>query len=160
MKYIGILLVLAAAVFVSRDYTNYINKRSVECKDFLAFIAHMRIQVGCFLRPVKMLGEGFTSSALEKAGFISALSDSDCILDAYKKCEPNLSLSAEEKALLDNFFSSFGEGYLDDGLKLIESSYSGMERLYKNLCEEKAKNLKLVTALAVTFALGIIIFVI
>ena len=160
MKYVGILFVLFAAIIVSRDYSSYMQKRSAECKDFLAFIAHMRIQVGCFLRPVKKLGEGFSSPALEKSGFLDSLSESERILDAYKNCEANLSLSAEEKNLLTDFFSSFGEGYLDEGVKLIESSYSGMERLYQRLCEEKAKNTKLVTSLSVTLALGIIIFMI
>ena len=82
MKYVGILLLLAAAALVSRDYCGYMNKRSLECKDFLAFIAHMRIQVGCFLRPVKKLGEGFSSPSLEKAGFLDSLSDSERIIDA------------------------------------------------------------------------------
>ena len=160
MKYVGILLILISAIATSREFSKHINKRAAECKDFLAFIAHMRIQVGCFLRPVKNLGEGFSSPALEKSGFISALAESDCISDAYKKCEQKLSLSSEEKETLNTLFSSFGGGYLDDGIKLIDNCYSSMERLYMRLCEEKTKNTRLVTALSVTTALGIIIFVI
>lgn len=160
MKYIGIFLVLVAAVTVSRDYSTYMKKRALECKDFLAFIAHMRIQVGCFLRPVKELALGFSSPSLEKAGFIGYLESSDSILSAYRKCEADLSLSEEEKSVLDRLFLSFGEGYLDDGIRLIDASYSDMERLYKKLCEEKTKNTRLVTALSVTAALGVVIFVI
>ncbi len=160
MKYVGILLILVAACAISREFSKQMAKRTGECKDFLAFIAYMRIQVGCFLRPVKELGEGFSSPALENAGFMDSLANSDCIFDAYKKCEANLSLSSQEKEVLETLFSSFGEGYLDDGIKLIDASYSAMEKLYSKLCEEKAKNTRLVTALSVTAALGIIIFVI
>ena len=89
---------LIAAAATSREYSKYMKKRALECKAFLSFIAHMRVQVGCFLRPVKELAAGFSSPMLEKAGFIRALGDSDCILSAYKRCEPALSLSEEEKA--------------------------------------------------------------
>ena len=160
MKYIGILLILTAAVAISREFSKYMNKRVAECKDFLAFIAHMRIQVGCFLRPAKELGSGFSSHALERVGFIESLGESDSVFEAYKKSEPKLSLSDEEKRTLNTLFSSFGEGYLEDEMKLIESSYSAMEKLYSRLCEEKTKNTRLVTALSVTAALGIVIFVI
>ena len=160
MKYAGILLVLAAAVITSREFSKYMKKRLAELKDFLSFVAHMRIQVGCFLRPVKELGEGFSSPALEKAGFLDSLAEADCIFDAYKKCEGNLSLSDEEKETLCTLFSSFGEGYLEDGMKLIDACYLGMERHYLKFCEEKTKNTRLVTALSVTAALGTIIFVI
>lgn len=160
MKYIGIFLLLIAAAATSREYSKYMRKRALECKAFLSFIAHMRVQVGCFLRPVKELAAGFSSPVLEKAGFIRALGDSDCILSAYKRCEPALSLSEEEKSALGSFFSSFGEGYLDDGMKLIEGAYSDMSKLYEKLCAEKTKNTRLVTALSATSALGIIIFVI
>ena len=151
---------LTSAAVISREYSKYMEKRMLECRDFLAFIAHMRIQVGCFLRPVKELAAGFSSPALEKAGFVSYLESADSILSAYRQCEANLSLSEEEKSVLNTLFSSFGAGYLDDGMKLIESAYSGMEILCGRLAEEKTKNTRLVTTLSVTLALGIIIFVI
>ena len=160
MKYIGILLVLVAAAVISHEYSRHMEKRAEECRDFLEFIAHMRVQVGCFLRPVKELATGFSSPMLEKAGFIDSLKSSDCILSAYRHCESNLSLSDEEKEVLNTFFSSFGEGYLDDGIRLIDSVYKNMEGLYGKLLEEKTKNTRLVTTLSVTMALGIIIFVI
>ena len=160
MKYVGILLVLASAFISSREFSRRMDQRVAECKDFLAFIAHMRIQVGCFLRPVKELGEGFSSPALERVGFIAALKECDRIYDAYSKCEGELSLSDAEREVLNTLFSSFGEGYLDDGIKLIDNCHSAMERLYLKLCEEKTKNTRLVTALSVTAALGVIIFVI
>ena len=97
MKYIGILLVLLTSVAISRDYVGYMNKRTAECKGFLDFIAHMRIQVGCFLRPVKELAFGFSSPSLEKSGFIDSLVSSENIYAAYMSCEPNLSLSKEER---------------------------------------------------------------
>ncbi len=160
MKLIGIFLLLAAAFVTSREYSKYMEKRMLECKAFLSFIAHMRVQVGCFLRPVKELATGFSSPPLEKVGFVHALRDSEGIFAAYKRCESALSLSEEERTVLNTFFSSFGEGYLDDGIRLIDAAYSDMNKLHEKLCEKKANNTRLVTVLSATSALGIIIFVI
>ena len=160
MKYIGILLVLLSAFFYSREYTRYMKKRLSECEGFLAFIAHMRIQVGCFLRPTKELSAGFSSEPLSDSGFLYALSECENIYEAYKKTESRLSLSKEERCILETLFSSVGEGYLDDGIKLIDSSFSAMEKLTEKLREECRKNIKLVCAISVTAALGLIIFVI
>ena len=160
MKYAGILCVLFAAVFVSAEYSGYMNKRTAECRGFLAFISHMRIQVGCFLRPAKELARGFSSESLEKAGFIEALHNCENISEAYSKCEGELSLSHEEKGVLSDFFSSFGDGYLDQQIKLIESAHAKMEGLCTKLTAERVKNTRLVSAISVTLALGVIILII
>ena len=160
MKYVGILCVLAASVLISGEYSRYMNKRVLECRDFVSFISHMRIQVGCFLRPVKELGIGFSSESLAGSGFLEALSHSENISEAYSKCEPSLSLSSEEREVLCDFFSSFGDGYLDEQLKLIDSAHSRMQELYLRLSTERVKNTRLVSTVSVTAALGFIIFVI
>lgn len=160
MKYGGILCVLLASLLVSREYCRHMNKRISECREFLAFISHMRVQVGCFLRPVRELGIGFSSETLEEVGFIEALSESENIKEAYLKCEPKLSLSMEEKEALFGFFSSFGDGYLDEQVKLIDSAYPKIEKLYLKLSDERVKNTRLVSTVSVTLALGFIIFVI
>ena len=160
MKYVGILCVLVASVLISGEYCRYMNKRVLECRDFVSFISHMRIQVGCFLRPVRELAIGFSSESLDRTGFLEALTYSQNISEAYSKCEPYLSLSSEEREVLSGFFSSFGDGYLDEQIKLIDSTYSRMEELYLRLSGERVKNTRLVSTISVTAALGFIIFVI
>ena len=85
---------------------------------------------------------------------------SENISEAYSKCESGLSLSSEERELLSGFFSSFGEGYLDEQVRLIDSLYPKMEGLYLKLCGERVKNTRLVSVISLTAALGFIIFVI
>ena len=160
MKYVGILCVLLAAFLVSGEYRRRVKKRVSECREFLAFLSHMRVQVGCFLKPAKQLGEGFESESLTDAGFIQALATSDSIGQAFSLCEPRLSLSCEEKEVLSLFFSSFGEGYLDGQIKLIDATHARMESLYASLASESVKNTRLVAAISVTAAIGLIIFVI
>ena len=160
MKYIGIFLVLLAALTFSREYARYMRKRLRECEGFLSFINHMKIQVGCFMRPVRELSFGFSSSPLSEIGFIDSLEKSDGIYEAYKEVEPKLSLSQNEKEVLELLFFSVGNCYLDEGIKMIENAHARTEVLYSSLSEECPKNIKLVTALSVTAALGFFIFVI
>ena len=160
MKYAGFLLILLAAFFVSEEYRRRVKRRVAECRDFLAFLSHMRVQVGCFLKPTKQLGEGFHSESLSEAGFIDALAVSDSIGQAFSACESRLSLSRDEKETLSLFFSSFGEGYLDGQIKLIDAANAKMESLYASLASESVKNTRLVMAISVTAAIGLIIFVI
>ena len=88
------------------------------------------------------------------------MSTSENIKEAYLKCESSLSLSTEEKEVLSGFFSAFGDGYLDEQVKLIDSTYPRIERLYLKLSDERVKNTRLVSTVSVTLALGFIIFVI
>ena len=103
---------------------------------------------------------GFCSESLERAGFIKAVADSESIGQAFLECEPRLSLSREEKEALSSFFTSFGDGSLEGQLKLIDSACAKMEALYTGLCRESVKSTRLVMAISVTAALGLIIFVI
>lgn len=160
MLYIGISAVLFAAIMLSREYARYMKKRLDECEGFLAFIGYMRIQVGCFMRPLRELSENFSSEALAKSGFTDALRVEKNIYDAYKVSEPALSLSAEEKEVLEVLFSSVGECYLEEGVRLIEASHTKMEGLYSELKAERPRSTKLVSVLSATLAVGFLILVI
>ena len=160
MKYIGIIAVLVAAIAAAAEFSRTKKKHLSECRDFLAFISHLRIQLGCFLRTPRELGSNFSSEALSKSGFLGALEDGADFSEAFRRAKPNLSLSREESEVLDTLFSSLGEGYLEDGIKIIDASYSRLEPLYRERSAECQKSMKLASALSVTGALGFLILVI
>lgn len=159
MKYIGIIAVLLSAVIISKEYSSFVNKRLSECRDFLRFIEHMKIQVGCFLRPSNELAKGFSSGSLSDAGFLGALENGESLYGAYKVAEPNLSISEEERDVLETLFSSVGECYLDEGVKLIDASHTKFENLYHKDRAECPKNAKLTSVISVTAAIGFLILV-
>lgn len=159
MKYIGAFTVLLAAVLISREYGRYIKRRAVQCDEFLSFIAYMRIQIACFLRPIKEIAAGFYASELEQIGFLKALNDGQGLYDAYKSTEKFLFLSPREREVLETLFSSLGECYLDDGIRIIDSSYAEMERLCRIIKEERPKKARLAATLSVTVSIGFLILV-
>ena len=160
MKYIGIFAVLLATAAGAREYSRVRKKHLAECRDFLAFVSHLRIQLGCFLRTPRELASSLSSPALVECGFLGALGDGADFLGAFKLARPKLSLSREECEVLEMLFSSLGEGYLENGIKIIDASYSRLEPLYRELSANCQKSIKLASALSVTGALGFLILVI
>ncbi len=160
MKYMGIFAVLLAAAVGAREFSRIKKKHLYECRDFLAFISHLRIQLGCFLRTPKELASSFCSEVPSVSAFLSALGDGADFLTAFEGAVPGLSLSHDETEVLHTLFSSLGEGYLEDVIKIIDSSYSRLEPMYRELSAECKKSIKLASALSVTGALGFLILVI
>ncbi len=160
MKYVGILLVLFGTYFFNREYSRHMRRRLAECEAFLAFISHMQIQIGCFLRPVSELAAEFESPELEAVGFLAALRKGENIYDAFKASRQRLALTDGECEILEELFSSLGSVYFEGGMKMIELSYSRLDVCRARLKEECPKCIKLATVLSVTAALAFLIFVI
>ena len=119
----------------------------------------MKIQVGCFLRPANELVRGVNSKSLSALGFTEALLAGATLSDAYRVAEPRLSLSEEEREVLNGLFSSIGECYLDDGVRLIDAAEKRLDALYRKNKTECRKNARLVTVVTVTAAIGFLILV-
>lgn len=159
MKYIGAFIVSIAALLMSKEYSRYIKKREVQCEEFLSFIAYMRIQISCFLRPSREIAKGFSGEELERIGFIDAVERGESLYEAYKATENSLVLKFREREILKTLFSSLEECYLDDGIRIIDSSYKEMEGVCRKIREERPKNVKLAATLSVTASIGFLILI-
>ena len=109
------------------------------------------------MRPPRELGVGFSGREINK--FVDRISDLG-IREAYERSENEFSLSAEERAILQELFSSIGSGYLDDELKRVDKAEKDFEMLYNGFKERSAKDVKLVSVLSATAALGVFIIII
>lgn len=151
-------MVLTSVLFFSDGYLKYMKKRLLECEGFLAFISHLRLQMSCYLKPIRQLCDGFYSKSLDESGFLEYIGECGNIYEAYKMAESRLSLSKEERELVSGLFSSLGEGYLDDELKLIDAYRDRLEAHFLILKKEAPKNSKLLSTVSVTAAIGFLIF--
>ncbi len=159
MKYIGAFIVIVAALLMSREYSRYIKKRADQCEEFLSFIAYMRIQISCFLRPSREIAKGFSGEELEKIGFLDAVNEGESLYGAYKATESSLALTLREREIIETLFYSLEECYLDDGIRIIDSSYKEMESVCRKIREERPKNVKLAATLSVTASIGFLILI-
>lgn len=160
MKYIGFVLILLSVLIFSDSYSKHVKKRLSECEGFLEFIAHVRLQMSCYLKPPRALSEGFYSEPLSKSGFLQYVGECESIYEAYKRAETRLSLSDEERGILEKLFSSLGSGYLNDELKLLDAYGSLLDEAYESLKKEAPKSAKLISTVSVTVAIGFLILVI
>ena len=160
MKYIGFVMILSSVLFFSDGYSKYMKKRVLEGEGFLAFLSYASRQMSCYLRPQRSLADGFECEALSEVGFLDAVRESESIFAAYKKTKSRLSIGKEERELLEEFFASFGEGYLEDEIKRLDFYSEGLRKAVEKAKTDAPKNTRLVSVLSVTAALGFLIFVI
>ena len=132
----------------------------MEYEAFFSLVSYMRIQIGCFMRTPKELIEGFECDTLVKIGFFEAFETSSDMGEAYRKIKGALSLSEDESALLDGLFSSLGEVYYDESVRLLDAARDELERSVESERETALKNKRLVSALSATAALAVIMLVI
>lgn len=160
MKYFGIaVFIFGVGVFV-KSYISYLKKKQAECEAFLSLVCYMKIQIGCFMRSPKELISGFRCDALEKAGFLTEVENCSDMGEAYRKIRDRLSLSDKESVLLDGLFSSLGEVYYEESVRLLDTAQGELEVIVKSEREAAIKNTRLLSALSTTAALAVIMLII
>ena len=107
MKTFGILLVLFSAIAFSYQRTVGQERRLRILEELFSFIERMRIDIGCYLRPISDIAENFSSPMLLSLGFFEEMRIGGAY-SAYLKIEPYLLPKGEATNLLERFFSTVG----------------------------------------------------
>ena len=160
LKWAGAGIILLCALFVGKDYSAYIKKRLSEYRGFTELILHIEGMISRFLTPQDSLWQNFSSDALEKCGFLSALRSGKGLSEAFDASKPSLSLSDELKDRLSGFFHGFGGEYLDGEISRTSDFRSELEDGLKVEESELEKSLKITNALLLAGAVGIVILII
>ena len=150
------LLILASALFFSSFQSKKSERRLLLFEELLRFLEKVRVDISCYLKPISEIARDFDSEPLSAAGFLSDLEKLGPS-EAYRRLEPLLSPTEEEKKLLESFFFSLGMGYADDQIKLIDETLSEYKRLLSIERERAPKNKKLSLCLSSAGALALII---
>ena len=151
---------MAAGTFlVSRELAEKRKERLLLCEEFYRFVSHIRLQISCFLRPANQLAEGFQSELLSKIGFLPSIAE-DGVYNAFQGVREKISLSEDEKRVLDGLFSTLGTGYMENEIKQIDAYGAELYRLLENERDDLPKRTRLVNTLLGAASLGIIILLI
>ncbi len=159
MKFLGMALILFAAVVFTNEKNRTREERLLVLENIFRLAEQMKIEIGCYLRPIGEIVSSFSSPTLSRLGFISDFSALGAY-GAYLKLEKRLSLKEEEKKLLGAFFSRLGKGYAEDEIKLIESFSAELSLILKNERERLPKEKKLSATLSCAGALALIILLV
>ena len=159
MKLVGIFLIGISALVFSRERIKRREGRLMLLEEMLGFIECMRIEIGCYLRPISKISESYFSEPLLKIGFFDSVKK-DGLYRAYLDSEIHLLPTEQEKKLLRHFFSTVGKGYIQDELKLIETTADELSELLKAERAAMPKERKITLTLSGALSFAVIILLI
>lgn len=159
VKTIGSVLLLYAALFITREYEKFLGRRLGVCLGFCELISHVRRRVEGYLTPADRLLDGFECGALEDVGYMSKARNSG-LRNAYFEVEGALPLDCATREALSEFFTDFGKDYKEETVKAADRALSALRGCADRMSCENEKSLRLWRAVAVAAALGVIILLI
>lgn len=158
MKLFGLSLLLLSALLISREYTRYVRKHIAECEGFISFIKHMRIEMRCSLRTPREIGQRFSDEAI--ASFLLALEQEGSLYSAYNASRRSFSLSDDERVALEELFSSVGQCYADDGVRLIDDVLDRLQASRASLLTDGVRSIRVFQTVSVAASVGLFILLI
>lgn len=159
MKIIGMLLIVGSAVFFSYERSKNAQRELFILEELFRFIERIRTDIGYYLRPIAEIAADFSSDVLLKLGFLSDVQNKGARA-AYINLAAKTAFSEEEKRILEKFFSTLGNGYAEDEIKLIDLTLSMLSDTLRARRESLPKQKKLSLTLSCAGALALIILLI
>ena len=157
IKYFGLIMILASAFIISREYEKNQKKRLFLLSEFIRFCEHIRLKISCFLAPKTDWLSDFQTDSAELLSFLSLARQAP--LDTSFREVENV-LFVDEKRELTRLFSSIGKGYRDGELALLDDVIEKLRAIYGGALSEIDKNVKTVRVLVSAISLGIAILLI
>lgn len=159
---IGATLVVGCAIFLSRAYGAFAERRRAETEEFYLFILHIKGEVARFLSKPERIFQSFEAQSLDSVGFLSVenLVGDAPLSSAYGAVRDKLSVSSGADKILYEFFSGFGRDYRDGEIKRCDAYAEELSRLWAREEGELVKSLKVTRAVLAAAALGIVILLI
>lgn len=156
----GAVLLLCAALLISREYKTYLDRRILAYRGIVALIAHAERKISRSLSYGRELWEDFFDEELERVGFIRLLQEGARVGEAFDSISEKLCLTEQTRGRIADFLAKFGGGYREGELSRLRD----MEKTLKEEMEAEAllgeKNYKIARALLVggvlTFAILVI----
>ena len=159
MRIIGILLIIVVAFSFPYDRIKKAQRSLLILEELYRFIECARVEIGCYLRPITEIPKSFSSEILDSFGF---LTDAEALglFSAYMRLEKRIDATEDEKKTLRHFFSHAGRGYLEDEIKLIDSTASQLSAAIEKKRADAPKHKKLLVTLCSAAASALIILLI
>ena len=159
MKIFGMALILFSSLIFCREKSRAAERRVMVLEEIFRLADAMKIEIGCYLRPIGEIVSSFSSPILSECGFVSDFVSLGAY-EAYLRLQSQLCFNEEEKNLLGTFFSRLGRGYAEDEIKLIEVFSSQLSAMLKKERENLPRQKKLSATLSCAAALAVIILLV
>lgn len=158
LKLIGICILLFTSILICRELIAIRQRRLLLCEELLRLVSYLRLQIGCFLRPLSEVVAGFDSEALSECGFLPPGEGVDLRRALCESEVPGL-VGEECARIIDSLLSSLGSGYLDDEVKLLDTYRAQLSEVVEKRRIDTAKEMRLIRTLTATASLGFVILI-
>ena len=158
LKLVGVCILLFTSVLICRELVEYRRRRLALCEELLRFVSFLRVQIGCFLRPVPEVASGFHSDEFMACGFLFDVGEGDLGQAFLSSDAP--SLAGEKCArVMGSLLSSLGSGYLDDEIKLIDVHRAELAEVVEQERVEAVRHGRLIRTITAASSLGLVILI-
>ena len=157
VKWLGIALLMAGALLVSREYEKYLARRLGEYGGLLALICHAEAVISRSLAYGEELWRGFSDEFLEKIQLLPLLRGGESLKSAFDKTKDKMSLTAKAKEEISDLLSTLGRGYRESELSALKKIKEALSSGLDAERTEAEKNVKIARALLLGGALTVVI---
>ena len=149
LKLLGALAVAVCSARLTVHARRLFSERVLQLEGFLKLLRHIREKISCFRTPAPEIFKSFKNEALERAGFLAALSTGNMSAALAGAC-PGLYLSEEELTPLRDFASALGGGFCEEELARCDVAIAAIS----DALEERRRALPSSTRLCRTLVMG------
>ena len=160
LKYLLLFALLFGAIYLPSEFSRHSKRRLSECEGFYSLASHMRDEIGCFLSATEVWCSVFSNSALEEVGFLAARREHKDLAVAFISSKDKTALSESERDAVLRFCTSFGKGYADTQIRLIDSFCKSLGEHIDAERERLPRSQRLVRTLSASVALALAILII
>lgn len=157
IRIIGSAILLCVSIILSQAITSTVRKREVELVEICDLIRFIRNNIDSFLTPIGAILSGYSSPALKRCGFTSAMHISGL---AAAVNTDGISLFGNERELLSAFAEKLGLGYREEEVRLCDYYLAEFTEIAKREKEENDKKSRMYRYLPPLAALSLIIILI
>lgn len=159
LRLFGAGALLLAAIFVSGEYSKFLDRRIAEYRGIAALLSHAEGGIERSLSYGGRLWQSFEDEALERCGLLSLLREGKGLSAAFGECMDRLALSKEAKGRIAEEFSALGKGYMSGEIATLSALRRKIEEELSVLQTEAEKSKKVARALLIggALALGVMI---
>ena len=155
IRIVGCLLILAAGTVTALILRREATARLTQLDGFISLLRYIRACIASYNTPIDRILASCDAEILKKCGVKGVPKDIDTL-----RASLNPRPEAEVASTLSSFASEFGTGFRDEQLRSLDYHISRLESLRAPMADSTEKRKRLVTALCLSGAAAIAIFLI
>lgn len=157
-RYTGAVLILFSAVLLALFYKRYVERGIRERESFLSLIDCLRVRIDCYLSTLVEVFKDFKDEAIEP--FLRRVREGESPESAFAGTHTLFAIGKGGIEILSRLFGMIGREYKAGVIASVDTARAAFTEYSAKQLEEGKKSVKLICALLLGGALGLVILLI